>query len=79
MKAIRTKSMLLIICVLFGYFLISSPLNKVNAATQNEDVAQAYYRSQYRYSSTPITFVIGSANLLCPQANKSAAAEYAVQ
>ena len=57
MKAIRTKSiLLLIICVLFGYFLISGPLNKVNAATQNEEVAQAYYRSQYRYSSTPNTF-----------------------
>ena len=57
MKANRTKIiLLLIISVLFGYFFVSSPFNKVNAASEDEEVVQAYYKSQFRYSSTPNTF-----------------------
>lgn len=57
MKVNRTKiTLLLIICVLFVYLYGSFPLHKVSGASQSGEVAQAYYRSQYRYFTNPNTF-----------------------
>ena len=55
MKVKKTKFILLLLIVLvFASIFVSAPIKGANA--EGQDVVHAYYRSQYRYASTPNTF-----------------------